>query len=192
VFHAAASGVEGLFRFGAHHEALAQLEAWIGGPRWSVRLLAYQAVIYIMGRSVATVAQPEHGASGPPDELVSADDRRDRGRWPILLALHGRRSELQGLAADLVWRVLRSSQRQVALEVLGDWFEFAEDDDAMLAAVEAFLPLLVKEESDRGRLRGLVRQMRHRWEDPLAEDVADRLEDVIAGTRTVGGRTVLA
>ena len=192
VFHAAASGVEGLFRFGAHHEALAQLEAWIGDPRLSVRLLAYQAVIYIMGTSVATVAHPEHGVSGPPDELVSADDRRDRGRWPILLALHGRRSELQGLAADLVWRVLRSNQRKVALEVLGDWFEFAEDDDAMLAAVEAFLPRLVKEESDRGRLRGLVRQMRHRWEDPLAEDVADRLEDVIAGTRTVGGRTVLA
>jgi hypothetical protein len=190
VFHAAGWGVAGLFRFGAHRQVLDQLREWIDDPRWSVRLLAIQAVIYIMEMSVSRVGRPEHGDAAALDELVSGSDRQERARWPVLLALHGRRSALQGPAADLVRRVLRSSERKVALEVLADWLEDAADDDAMLAAVEAFLPLLVVEESDRGRLRGLVREMRNRWEDPLPEEVADRLEDVIAGIRLIGGRKV--
>jgi hypothetical protein len=190
VFHAAGSGVAGLFRFGAHREVLEELHEWITDPRSSVRLLAYQAVIYIMGTQVVWVAHPEHGSSVQHDELVSESDRRDRGRWPVLLTLHGRSSTLQGRAAELVWRVLRSSERKVALDVLGEWFEDTVDDEGLLAAVETFLPLLVVEETDRGRLRGLVREMRHRWEDPLQEEVADRLEAVIAGVRTIGGRKV--
>jgi hypothetical protein len=191
VYHAAGWGVAGLFSFGAHQEVLDQLQEWIADPRRSVRLLAYQAVIYVMELSVARVGRPEHGDPTPLGGLVSEIDREERRRWPVLLALHGRRSDLQGLTADLVRQTIRSSSgRKVALEVLGEWFQDAEEDDALLAAVEAFLPLLVVEESDRGRLRGLVREMRHQWEDPLHEEVADRLEDVIAGIRPVRGRKV--
>jgi hypothetical protein len=52
-----------------------------------------------------------------------------------------------------------------------------------LAAVESFLPRLVVEEPDRARLRGLVRQRRRAWADPLPAEVADRLDEAL--TRAV-------
>ena len=71
---------------------------------------------------------------------------------------------------------------------------FIADDfpDAALPAVESFLPLLIKEESDRGRLLGLLNRMRVAWADPVSADVADRLEEVIAAVPVVTGRKVLS
>jgi len=190
VFHAAGSGVAGLFRYGAHREVLDQLRAWIDDPHSSVRLLAVQAVIYIMGTTVSAVGRPETRGPAVSDELVADSDRQDRARWPVLLAMHGRQNPVERPAADLVRRALRSKDRKVALEVLGGWFASAGEDGDVLAAVEAFLPLLVVEESDRGRLRGLVKEMRHRWEEPLPGLVADRLDDALVRIRTIAGRKV--
>jgi hypothetical protein len=193
VFHAAGAGLAGMFVMGAHSEVLDQLAEWWRHPRWSVRLLVLQAVIFVMGLTVAKVGRPERSPDeGPTAELFDEDDRRTRARWPVLVALHDRDGELQRRGAELVRAALRSKERQVAMETLAQWFEDGADDDGLLAAVEAFLPLLVKEESDRGRLRGLVRAMRHRWEDPLPDPVADRLEKAITEIPVIGGRKVLA
>jgi hypothetical protein len=190
VFHAAGSGVAGLFRSGAHLEVLDQLRKWMDHPRRSLRLLADQAVIYIMQITVATVGRPEAGDGARLDALVTDADRQKRARWPVLLAVHDRQNPVTGPAADLVRRTLRSRDRRVALDVLSDWLEFAGEDDAVLAALEVFLPLLVVEESERSRLRGLVGEMRLRWEDPLPAAAADRLEGVIAGITLIAGRKV--
>ena len=69
---------------------------------------------------------------------------------------------------------------------------FAGTPETALPAVEAFLPLVIKEESDRGRLLGLLHYMRGTWADPLSPDIADRLEEVIHGIPVMTGRKVFS
>jgi len=79
------------------------------------------------------------------------------------------------------------------LEQFKDIFLIAEDyPDTALPAVEAFLPLVITEESDRGRLLGLLHRMRDAWADPLSPVVADRLEQVIVGVPVMTGRKVFS
>lgn len=190
VFHAAGSGVAGLFQFGAHRQVLRQLDSWMDDRRQSVRQLAVQAVVFIMGMSVATVGRPEDDSPERRGDLVTELDRRERAGWPVLLALHRGPDELAGPSADLVRRALRSRDRLVVLKVLSRWFRLAAEDGAALATIETLLPLLVVEESDRARLRGLVRQMRNRWEDRLPVAVADRLDNSLAAIRVMTGKKV--
>jgi len=115
-----------------------------------------------------------------------------RGRWPALLALQGQHARVVAPTADLVRAALRSPWREVVADVLTRWFDLCASDDAALDAVCSFLPLLVVEESDRARLRGLVRRKRRVWADPLPPDVADRLDEALLQSTVVprGGKVV--
>ena len=125
--------------------------------------------------------------------LLDEADRDERGRWPILIALHGRHPELQRQGAELIRFALAGREQKVVLEAFEDVFFIAEDyPETALPAVEAFLPLVIKDESDRGRLLGLLRKMRDAWADPLTVEVAIRLEEVIVGIPVVTGRKVFS
>ena len=189
VFHAAGAAIVGMFCAGAHREVLAELHDWIVDPRSSVRLLAVQAVIYLTTEMAFRIGTPE-GAAEP---LLDETDREERAIWPVLVALHGRHPELQRQGAELIRFTLRSNAQTVALKAFGDVFDIADDyPDTALPAVEAFLPLVIKDEADRGRLLGLLQRMRHAWADALSPEVADRLEGVIAGIPVVTGRKVFS
>ncbi len=192
VFHDAGSGVTWLFRIGAHRQVLEKLAQWMDDGRRSVRLLALQAVIYMMGVRVSAVGRPEADDPKRTDDLVTEDDRRLRNSWPVLLVLHAGNRELADQSTMLVRRALRTRHRHVALEVLGDWIELAAEDDTAASAVATALTRLVEEEPDRARLRGLVRHMHHRWEDPLDEHVAQRLDTLLKAIVLEPGRKVPA
>ena len=136
-------------------------------------MLAAQAVIYLTTEMAFRIGTPE-GAAEP---LLDETDREQRAIWPVLVALHGRHPELQRQGAELIRFALRSNAQTIALKAFGDIFDIAEDyPDTALPAVEAFLPLVVKDEADRGRLLSLLHRMRHAWADPSSPEVADRLE----------------
>jgi hypothetical protein len=157
---------------------LRTLDEWLYDSRVSLRKLAVQAVVLMVGVPVSALGRPEQDDA---DDLVLRGDLDPgRDRWFALLALQDRHPEVVAPAADLVRGALRSPWRDVVAKVLTRWFELAASDDAALTAVELFLPRLVVEESDRARLRGLVRQRRRTWADPLPDDVADRLDDALA------------
>jgi len=196
VFHAAGAAIASMFCAGAHREVLAKLHDWIVDPRSSVRLLAAQAVIYLTTEMAFRIGTPEATGTridpeGPAEPLLDETDREERAIWPILVALHGRHPELQRQGAELIRFALRSNAQTVALRAFGDIFDIAEDyPDTALPAVEAFLPLVIKDEADRGRLLGLLHRMRHAWADALSPTVADRLEAVIVGIPVMTGRKV--
>jgi hypothetical protein len=196
VFHAAGAAIAGMFCAGAHIEVLAKLHDWIVDPRSSVRLLAAQAVIYLTTEMAFRIGTPEAtGDGGGPEAvpLLDETDREQRAIWPVLVALHGRHPELQRQGAELIRFALRSNAQTVALTAFGDIFDIAEDyPDTALPAVEAFLPLVIKDEADRGRLLDLLHRMRHAWADALSPEVADRLEGVITGIPVVTGRKVFS
>jgi hypothetical protein len=199
VFHASGEAIVNMFGWGAHREVLAMLHEWSVDPRWSVRLLALQAVVCLIPKVVATIGTPEiggvHVESGrarSAEPLLDAADRVERARWPILIALHGRHSELQRQGAEMVRFALRSRDQKVVLNQFKDIYFAADDFRDSLPAVEAFLPLVITEESDRGRLLGLLHRMRDAWADPLSPDIADRLEDVIRGIRVMTGKKVFS
>jgi hypothetical protein len=198
VFHAAGAAVVGMFCAGAHRGVLTKLQDWIVDPRSSVRLLAVQAVVFLIREMAFRIGTPEAaGARVDTDHaaepLLDETDRQERTIWPILVALHGRHPELQRQGAELIRFALRSNAQTVALEAFGDIFDIAEDyPDTALPAVEAFLPLVIKDQADRGRLLGLLHRMRHAWADALSPEVADRLEGVIAGIPVVTGRKVFS
>lgn len=190
VFHAAGAAVAGMFCAGAHREVLAKLHEWSGDPRSSVRLLAVQAVVFLTTEMAFRIGTPEADASEP---LLDETDRDERALWPVLVALHGRHPELQRQGAELIRFALRSNVQTVALKAFGDIFDIAEDyPDTALPAVEAFLPLVIKDEADRGRLLHLLHRMRHAWADALSPEVADRLEEVIVGIPVMTGRKVFS
>ena len=189
VFHAAGAAIAGMFCAGAHREVLAKLHDWIVDPRSSVRLLAAQAVIYLTTEMAFRIGTPE-GAAEP---LLDETAREERAIWPILVALHGHHPELQRQGAELIRFALRSNAQTIALKAFRDIFDIAEDyPDTALPAVEAFLPLVIKDEADRGRLLSLLHRMRHAWADALSPEVADRLEGVITGIPVVTGRKVFS
>jgi hypothetical protein len=203
VFHAAGAAIAGMFCAGAHREVLDKLQDWSFDPRSSVRLLAAQAVIFLISEMAFRIGIPEetgtridthHSESdrGPsPEPLLDATDRDERAIWPILIALHGRHPELQRQGAELIRFALRSNAQTVVLKAFGDIFDIAEDyPDTALPAVEAFLPLVIKDEADRSRLLGLLHRMRHAWADALSPEVADRLEGFIIGIPVMTGRKV--
>jgi hypothetical protein len=174
----AGTSVARLFATGGHRRVLRTLDEWLYDSRVSLRKLAVQAVVLMVGVPVSALGRPEQDDA---DDLVLRGDLDPgRDRWFALLALQDRHPEVVAPAADLVRGALRSPWRDVVAKVLTRWFELAASDDAALTAVELFLPRLVVEESDRARLRGLVRQRRRTWADPLPDDVADRLDDALA------------
>jgi hypothetical protein len=199
VFHAAGETVADMFGSGAHREVLVRLDEWRRDTRWSVRLLALQAVIFMMRMTASAIGTPEaSGARVDPaapnrgEPLLDATDRDQRAMWPILIALHGRQPELQRQAAELVRSALAGRHQSLVLSVFGDIFDIADEDEDARPAVEAFLPLVIKDESDRGRLLGLLHRMRDAWADPLSVDVATWLEKVIMGIPVVTGRKVFS
>jgi hypothetical protein len=200
VFHAAGTSVANMFGSGAHHEVLEVLQEWSDHPRWSVRLLALQAVVVLTSMTASTTGTPELGEAAvePIQErvdgpLLDPQDRVARARWPILIALHDRRSELQRQGAELIRFGLRSREQDVVLKEFEEIFSIAEEEpETALPAVEAFLPLMIKEESDRNRLLDLLRHMRGAWADPLAPDIADRLEEVIREIPVMTGEKVFS
>jgi len=200
VFHASGEAMANMFGSGAHREVLAVLHEWSVDSRWSLRLLALQAVICLIPRMAATIGTPEvAGAHVGPGRtrasapLLDAADREERARWPILIALHGRHPELQRQGAELVRFGLRSRGQKTVLSQFEDIYFIAEDyPETALPAVEAFLPLVITEESDRGGLLGLLHRMRDAWADPLSPDIADRLEEVIRGVSVVTGKKVFS
>jgi len=166
---------------------LRTLDDWLHDSRVNLRKLAVQAVVLMIEVPVSGLGRPEQEDA---DDLVQGDLSSGRDRWPALLALQDRHPEVVAPAADLVHGALRTPWRAVVDNVLVVWFDLAAGDDAALAAVESFLPLLVVEESDRARLRGLVRHRRRTWADPLPDRVADRLDGALARTAAApsGGR----
>ena len=205
VFHAAGAAIAGMFCAGAHREVLAKLLDWTVDPRSSVRLLAVQAVIFLMREMAFRIGTPEAATDGvdphhadatpapSPEPLLNEAERDERAIWPILVALHGRHPELQRQGAELIRIALRSNEQTVALKAFADIFDIAEDyPETALPAVEAFLPLVIKDEADRGRLLNLLHRMRHAWADALSPEVADRLEGVIVGIPVMTGRKVFS
>jgi hypothetical protein len=199
VFHAAGAGLAGMFSSGAHREVLAVLHKWSDDDRLSVRLLALQTIIFLTTMMASALGDPEAaGARVDSDRprlriepLLDKADRDERGRWPIVIALHGRQPELQRQCAELIRFALRSPEQTVALKAFEDIFDIAEDfPDTALPAVAAFLPLVIKDESDRGRLLALLYRMRDQWADALSSDVARRLQEVIVGISVVTGKKV--
>ena len=179
-----------LFTTGAHHRVLQALDNWMTHQRVDLRLLAVQAIVLMMDARVSELGRPEQDDD---DTLVAGGDLPpDRARWPALLALQDRHPDVVAPAAELVREALRSRWRDVVATVLTRWFDLAASDEAALPAVESFLPRLVVEESDRARLRGLVRRSRRTWADPLPPHVADRLDDALAHAAAAppGGRIV--
>jgi hypothetical protein len=177
-----------LFGTGAHDAVLQRLHTWIT-DRTSLRKLAVQAVVLMVGLPASGLGRPEHERA---DDLVLDDASVARRQWPALLALQGRHGAVVGPAAELVRGGLRSTWREVVAETLERWFDLCAHDDAALAAVETFLPLLVVEESDRARLRGLVRRKQRVWADPLPTRVAVRLDTALTRVEVVPrGRRVV-
>jgi hypothetical protein len=183
----AGMSVARLFGTGGHRRVLRTLDDWLHDSRVNLRKLAVQAVVLMIEVPVSGLGRPEQEDA---DDLVQGDLSSGRDRWPALLALQDRHPEVVAPAADLVHGALRTPWRAVVDKVLVVWFDLAAGDDAALAAVESFLPLLVVEESDRARLRGLVRHRRRTWADPLPDRVADRLDGALARTAAApsGGR----
>ena len=179
-----------LFGTGAHHRVLEVLHDWLTHQRVSLRLLAVQAIVLMIGVPVSGLGRPEQDVD---DSLVVDGDLPwDRAPWPALLALQDRHPDVVAPAAELVRGALRSPWREVVARVLTLWFDLAASDEAALTAVELFLPRLVVEESDRARLRGLIRRRRRTWADPLPPHVANRLDGVLARATAAprGGRIV--
>jgi hypothetical protein len=166
-----------LFGTGGHHRVLRTLDGWLHDPRVSLRKLAVQAVVLMVKVPVSGLGRPDQ--DGADDLVLRGQLSSDRDRWPALLALQDRHPEVVAPAADLVHGALRTPWREVVAKVLVGWFGLGSTDDAALAAVESFLPLLVVDESDRARLRGLVRRQRRTWADPLPDNVADRLDNAL-------------
>ncbi len=199
VFHAAGDAVADMFGSGAHREVLAALDEWSGDERWSVRLLALQAIVALIPRIASSVGTPDIGGGArvepnrtPQRALLDDRDRVERARWPIFVALHGREPELQRQGAELIRFALRSREQPTVLEAFEEIYFAADDFPDALPAVEAFLPLLIKDESDRDRLLGLLHRMRGAWADPLSAEVADRLAEVIVGAPVMTGKKVFS
>ncbi|MCO1659311.1 hypothetical protein [Pseudonocardia humida] len=173
-----------LFGTGAHEGVLRRLDEWMHHDRISLRKLAVQAVVLMSGIPVSGLGRPDN--IDVDDLLLSgADVPTGRDRWPVLLALQGRHPKVVKPAAELVRDALRSPWREVMADVIGDWFDSAASDVSLLGAVESFLPLLVVEQSDRARLRALVRRKQRMWADPLPADVAARLDAALVAAASV-------
>lgn len=168
----AGESVARLFVTGGHHRVLHTLDDWLRDPRVNLRKLAVQAVVFMVEVPLSALGRPEREDA---DNLILQGDSGS-GRWPALLALQDRHSDVVAPAAGLVRGALCTPWRAVVANVLVRWFHLRTTDDAALAAVESFLPRLVVEESDRARLRGLVRRRRRMWADPLPDEIADRLD----------------
>jgi hypothetical protein len=189
LLYGAGLSIARLFATGAHDPILRQLDQWIRHSRLSLRKVAVQAVVLMAGMTVASLGRAEHADS---DDVLSRGLSSDRDRWPVLLALQDRHPEVVVPAAELVLNALRSPWRDVVREVIADWFDSAAADEALLEAVESFLPRLVVEEKDQARLRGLVRRQRRLWADPLPANIADRLDECLTSVTVVprAGRVV--
>ena len=174
----AGRSVARLFVTGGHHRVLRTLDEWLRDPRVNLRKLAVQAVVLMVEAPLSALGRPER--EDADDLILEGDAGSGRDRWPALLALQDRHSDVVAPAADLVRGALRTPWRAVVADVLVRWFHLGTTDDAALAAVESFLPRLVVEESDRARLRGLVRRRRRMWADPLPDEIADRLDSALA------------
>jgi hypothetical protein len=80
------------------------------------------------------------------------------------------------IAALLRWGLRRRRGDFVAKDLLGPWIRVAEKDDECLRALTWFIPRLVCDSNDEGRLLHLIRRLRSDWCDPLDNDPATALE----------------
>ena len=174
----AGESVARLFVTGGHHRVLRTLDDWLRDPRVNLRKLAVQAVVLMVEAPLSALGRPEREDA---DDLILQGDSgsgRDGGlrssRCRTAIPTSSRRPQTS-CAAPCAHRGVRSSPTSWS-----GGSTSGTTDDAALAAVESFLPRLVVEESDRARLRGLVRRRRRMWADPLPDEIADRLDSALA------------
>lgn len=108
----------------------------------------------------------------------------NRGGWPLLLALQDEDPQLTAPFADLMWHILDTARsRTAALEVVTQWIRCSEKDRSCLPTLAAFLKLLADESDSERRLQRLVADLRSQWQQPLAADVADYLQQWLVTSR---------
>jgi hypothetical protein len=166
-----------LFATGAHHQVVALVTEWLGRRRQSLYLLAVQTILLMVDLRVSQVGRA--GSPAAEDVLLVGEQSGPRARWPVLLALHDSEPDLARPAADLLRAALRSPWSRTITDSMGPWLTLAQVDASVLAAIEAMVPLLVRERSDAARLRYLVQRKRNAWADAVDPGMADRLTAVI-------------
>lgn len=112
---------------------------------------------------------------------------RDRGDWPLPLALAATRPELVRPMADLMWTALNTPRsKDVAIDALESLLRTAVRRDGTpwtQPGLAALLPALTTEEHDRRRLDWLLRRMMNDVDDPLPDAQARSLWWLAASPR---------
>jgi hypothetical protein len=163
-----------LLAFGAVEPVLLTLTDWLVHRRNSMRTLARSAVLELIRARGFHSSYLE--VSGGRDYR---SDRPEHERWPLLLALQHDSPRLTEPVVELLCRALRGRDGDRMTDRFRSWIRISENDSACLAALERFLPLLVRSADDAARLIHLIDRLRHQWAEPLRPDVAERLETAL-------------
>ena len=164
-----------IFVRGAVKPVIRALKDWLDDDRRLVRQLGLVAVLRIADMKVGELE--EHfdltaaGTAGHWTRLA------DRGRWPLLVALADENPDLLDPLADLVWLLTRSAQAEEAsTATLKRWMGAGKKDPACVRPTGRFLALLADDDADRARLLHILRLLRRDRDEPLPDEIADRLE----------------
>lgn len=174
----ASHSVSGLLAQGAVEPVVRRLLRWLDDRRQVVRDLALLVIVRLANATVSDLWDVEAFATG------SGRDRwpllAHRGRWPLLLALQDEQPTFTEPFADLVWRALDTARsRSAGLDAVTQWIRCRERDPSYLRALASFLMLLA-DTTGAKRLRHLIATLRTDLQRPLATDIADYLDHVLA------------
>lgn len=166
-----------IFARGGINPVLKALGDWLIDDRRTVRQLGLLVTWRIAEMKVADVEDL--------DLTIEAGGGRwtrlaERDRWPLLVALAADDPALLDSFVDVVWQMARAAPAQKpVLDVLGSWMRAGQKDRSCVGPVGQFLALLGDDESDRARLLHLIDVLRRDRDEPLPNDIADRLASAI-------------
>lgn len=158
------------------------LDWWQDRPQRSVRDVVLLATIKAANTKVSDLDDIEFFTSR------AGRDRwpllTSRSGWPLLLALQDEDPQLTAPFANVVWHTLDTARsRTAALEVVTQWIRCTEKDRSCLPALASFLWQLADTTDSKRRLQRLVAGLRSQWQQPLAANVADYLQQWLVTSR---------
>lgn len=165
-----------IFVLGGIKPVIRALSAWLDDDRRLVRQLGLVAVLRIADMTVGE--RVDHfdltASTAVSGRWATTANLR---RWPLLVALAHEDPSLLDPLADLVWQLTRSAQAEEASAItLKRWMRAGKKDPACIGPVGRFLALIGDDDSDRARLLHILRSLRLDRDDPLPEDIAERLQ----------------
>jgi hypothetical protein len=152
---------------------LGRLVGWLGEDRREVVDLALVSVLRMAISRTGDVWDEEAAPELAPYE-----------KWPLPLSLLAANPELAEQLADLVWAALRTGRASAeATKAVGGWMRRAARDEGLADALVGFLPQLINDHDDLDRLDHLVDELYNDPDDPLADAVTRRLDNMLRQER---------